>query len=552
MRRFFFLSTVLMLLAVACTNDNNIVQGDDKQNDEPNVSGLTAFVSENEALTQKNKEGATRTTAQYDGDGLSFYWTEGDRLWVNKAATGTPDMKEDLWNNITERLKDSPTPGGIKRAAYASFYFSGSFPAEQYKVRYIGRDERIITGDKVIITGKQKQDVPNDASHIGLSGDCGTGTARRQPNGGYTFMLDHQASYVTFLPYSTQSVVSAAQIKKIRVWCNDKAICGEFKFTDDGINIGSRPSATDANRQIELTLNDFPIPASPDAAKNAAIMVIAPGTYTNFSVEYTLYDSKTDITGTITKTYPSVTFTAGKNKKVSQDLQVTEYSSDYYAWDAKKDYWYGHESYQPFYRADESGAPYAPASKEKDPLRWYNDVEGYHDITGAAPAVVAMNSAVDCPNVNKTLWYVGKGDPHFDTELWSMKNHLYSGRIWFKKQSLIAKENGKEVADLDKVSPDGVDYTRLCSDHWPISTIRNEHVTQHTPDTPGNYFCLPIGGAYESATFKYYGQTGYYWTSTPSPKTTTQAFHLICQRDFVAVDQYYDSRTDGYRLWKAE
>ena len=44
-------------------------------------------------------------------------------------------------------------------------------------------------------------------------------------------------------------------------------------------------------------------------------MVVAPGTYTNFTIEYTLCDSKTGVSGTVSKTYNSVTLNAGKKQK---------------------------------------------------------------------------------------------------------------------------------------------------------------------------------------------------------------------------------------------
>ncbi len=332
-----------------------------------------------------------------NGDGLSFYWTSNDRLWVNKATTGEPDLVQDKRNNIEKKLKNNPILGGVQRAAKASFWFVGNFTANEYKVRYTGQNG---TKDKVTIAPTQAQTMANDASHIAISGDCGTATAKKMDDGSFAFMLDHQASYATFMPYTSQSVIAAAKIKKIRVSCRDKALCGEFKFTDAGIDTLSRPSATDANRQIELTLSNCPLPSSPTASENAATMVIAPGTYPHFSIEYTLYDAATGVTGTITKTYASVTFTAGKNKAVRHNLQVSDYSSLYYTWDAIKHYWYSYESFQPFDVNDKSGEGKEPRNKQTDSLRWFNDVEGYN---GVDPLQVATRSAADCPNVNKAL-----------------------------------------------------------------------------------------------------------------------------------------------------
>ena len=164
-KKYQFLGAVLLLLATACTNDS--MQDDNTPSQELDTEGLTAFVIEDNEATTKGT--MTRTTGEYDGSGLNFYWTADDPLWVNKATTGTPDLLQSKKSNIAEQLQDSPIMGGVKRASKASFYFDGTFTAEQYVVRYTGKNG---TKDKVTIKNVQMQAVPNDASHIGESGDC--------------------------------------------------------------------------------------------------------------------------------------------------------------------------------------------------------------------------------------------------------------------------------------------------------------------------------------------------------------------------------------------
>ena len=328
-------TNILSLLALAglltfagCASDDTTNNNNDQ---EPGTEGLTSFVEE---------ENATRTTGEYDGSGLNFFWTAGDRLWVNTGTTTSPVLTQDSQNNINSTLVNNPTnPSAVKRVDKAKFWFAGTFTASSYPVRYTGKNG---AKDKVTIKAAQTQSIPNDASHIGEDGDCGVATATK-PVGGdkYHFTLDHKAAYATFLPFNSPGEIKGANITKIKVSANE-AIAGTYNFNDNGLDL---TSPTNTSNSIEFTLNDFSLPKASTATANAATMVIAPGTYTNFTVEYTLNDPVTNVTGTITKTYPSVTFTAGRNKKVKTDLQVPVYGQDiYYMWDAVvgQYYWYGH------------------------------------------------------------------------------------------------------------------------------------------------------------------------------------------------------------------
>ena len=75
-KKHLFLGAALLLLAAACTNDN-MVQDGNTPNREPGTEGnLTAFVIEDNS--PEAKAAVTRTTGQYSGSGLDFYWTEDD------------------------------------------------------------------------------------------------------------------------------------------------------------------------------------------------------------------------------------------------------------------------------------------------------------------------------------------------------------------------------------------------------------------------------------------------------------------------------------------
>ena len=462
------LTGALFLMTACASEETNSKQ---EQAQKPDTKGLTAFTVDG---------GATRTTAEYDGSGLNFYWTEGDHLWVNNGT-----LIQDNSNDINQRLvRNLTTPGGVYRATTAKFYFAGTYTAPSYPVRYTGKGST--AGDKVTIKAQQSQPLPSDASHIGESGDCGTGTAIYSGTG-YNFTLDHKASYITFIPYSTQTwATNGALLKKIRVSTGNSsdALTGTFKFSDNGTL--SNPTFT--SNSVELSLNYFPVPNTSTVTTKTATMVVNPGTYSNVSIEYTLYDQETRLTGTITKTYPSMTFTAGKNKKVHTNLQVTEYPYSF------PRYWY-----------------------ETPPL-------------------------TNCPNVNECLWYAMKGDPHWDaTTLWAMRDHLYVRGMWFKKKANISGFTNSNYG--------GTDYRTIPILH---PYITNNVVTQGKPSNPDDYFFLPACGFYYNYGWTWLeSDRGYYWAGPPGlPGGSYTYYNLYFVSSLVSVQTAYYGH--GMRAWTAE
>ena len=513
-------TNILSLLAIAglltfagCASDDTANKDNDQ---EPGTEGLTSFVEE---------DNTTRTTGEYDGSGLNFFWTEGDRLWVNTGTALAPVLTQDSKNNINSTLVNNPTnPSAVKRVDKAKFYFAGTFTASSYPVRYTGKNG---VKDKVTIKAAQTQTIPNDASHIGEDGDCGVATAQKTVGRGkYHFTLDHKASYITFLPYNAQGRLINV-LQKIKVSA-DQAICGQFKFNDTGIDTGTRPTADPTTQSIELTVSGFSIPATATKETNAATMVIAPGIYTNFTVEYILYDPVTNVSGTITKTYPSVTFTAGKNKKVKTDLQITVYPQDlYYMWDAADGmyYWYGHLD------ADRNPDGNYPQTNA-DP-RWHRE-----DVSVPNPA--ANHSAKDCPNVNECIWYAMQGDPHWDNELWATMGHLYGGGMWFKKKA--------NISGFTDTNYNGTDYRTT------YNSFNNNTIAQGKPSNLNDYFYLPVLGRYDSGMLDnigYYG-FGYYWSSTPASNSLGKdwSYALTFRNGYVSVSSF--PRINGHPLLTAQ
>ena len=534
-----------LLLMTGCVEEATTPSNGKSNQQEPDTKGLTAFVEDVEI-----KEGvaSTRTTAEYFDNGglnrgLHYYWTEGDRLWVNNGGT----LIQDVSNNINSKLENNPAiPSAVKRAATAKFYFNGTFTASSYPVRYTGKGST--TGDKVTIKAQQTQTIPNDASHIGEDGDCGTAVATKPAGGGkYNFTLSHEASYITFLPYTSQGVISGAKLQKIKVSA-DQAICGTFDFNDNGIDIGSRPTAAPANQSIELSLNSFSIPNTATIATNVAAMVIAPGSYTHFTVEYTLYDPITLVIGTITKQYPStITFIKGKNKRISQDLQVRVYPGNgYYLRDAaigqhawKGFEWDGPNPQQPTVN-NQSNGNYP--QNDTDP-RWHSK-----DMF----PVQASRSCANCPNVNELCWYIKEGTPYWDTELWATMGHLYTGGMWIKKLSAIAGSLGKTTVDLKEKAPDGTDY-RTNTDHPNNYNLgSNTNITQGRPSNLNDYFYLPaIGLYYDNGGLSSVGVGGTYWSCSSAWYNWYSQYTFSVYESGIFIDHGMSER-NGFHIWKTD
>lgn len=472
-------ATCLLLGLTACSNDN--VSDADYSNSakDKDLTGKTSF-----SITSEAK---TRTSGVYDS-GVNFYWTTNDNIWVKSGSTLTASSS----NNITSTT-----------AASAKFYFDGTYTAASYPVRYTGNASS--SGNTVTIATSQNQDEANNATQLGTVGDCGVGTATRQTDGSYKFNLSHEASYITFMPYySKEELAASAVVTQINVTvANGEKLAGTFNFSDNGL--GTAISSSSSN-SVTLTLNGtssetgFPIPKAATASKNAAIMVVAPGTYSTFKVTYTLYDSVTGTESTISYTYRNINCTPGKNQKISTDLGMATYTSrkaDYYMWDAKSNYWDGFETSQPLLN-NAANTNYAKSSAD---TRWYNTAFT-KDVQ-----IKAINSCKDEPTFEALTWYIGGGSPKLDDKtLWVFANHLYAGGIWLKKKSEISHFSSTESYTGTATWVSGKDIKFTVSNFGkPEASVRS------------SYFYLPALGQYVDGKLTGLGVKGYYWASTPNP-----------------------------------
>ena len=474
-------ATCLLLGLTACSNDN--VSDADYSNSAENkdLTGKTSF-----SITSEAK---TRTSGVYNS-GVDFYWTPSDNIWVNSGTTTSPTLTASSSNNITSTTTS------------AKFYFDGTYTAASYPVRYTGKAST--SGNTVTIATSQNQDEANNATQLGTVGDCGVGTATRQTDGSYEFTLSHEASYITFMPYySKEALAASAVVTQINVTVgNGESLAGTFNFSDSGLGAVNSSSSN----SVTLTLNGtssttgFPIPTTATASKNAAIMVVAPGTYSTFKVTYSLYDSVTGTKSTISYTYSDINCTAGKNQVIKTDLGMATYTSrktNYYMWDAKSNYWSGYESSQPLL----NDAVNTNDAKSSMDTRWYNTA-----FTNMVQTK-AINSCKDEPTFEALTWYIGAGSPQLDNKtLWVFANHLYVGGIWLKKKSKISDFSSEENYSGTNTWSSGKDikFTVTVSGK-PESSVRSD------------YFYLPALGQYKKGKLTDLGKKGYYWASTPNP-----------------------------------
>ena len=474
-------ATCLLMGLTACSNDNISDADSGNSAKDKDLTGKTSF-----SITSEAK---TRTSGVYDDSGVNFYWTTNDNIWVKSGSATSPTLTASSSNNITSTTTS------------AKFYFDGTYTAASYPVRYTGNAST--SGNTVTIATSQNQDEANNATQLGTVGDCGVGTATRQTDGSYKFTLSHKASYITFMPYySKEALDASAVVTQIEVKAaNDEKLAGTFNFSDSGLG-----TANSSSNSVTLTLNGtssttgFPIPTTATASKNAAIMVVAPGSYSTFKVTYTLYDSVTGTKSTISYTYSDINCIAGKNQVIKTDLGMATYTSrksNYYMWDAKSNYWNGYESSQPLLNNHVS-TDYAKSSADS---RWYNTAFTKNVQTKA------INSCKDQPTFEALTWYIDGGSPQVDNKtLWVFANHLYVGGIWIKKQSKIP----------------GFSSTMSYPSRYPWISGKDIPVSVAISGKPeasvrSDYFYLPALGQYKDGKLTGLGVSGYYWASTPNP-----------------------------------
>ncbi len=524
MKRHSFISRLASLVVVcgltlafgSCANDDLAQNGKTSTDDK----GLTAF---------STGEPATRTTMEADG---KFYWEAGDKIWV----------KDDSGN----WKQSSNSPAG--KTASFKFLMPGKYTAKSsYEVYYPGKNGN---KDKVTISANQTQTEPNTTAHFGASGDCGIAKATRNATSHeFEFALDHKAAYLVFKPYTSNDVLKYCYLTKIEV-TSDNDIASTSTYTlDPTADTGAGAlTGTGNGKQIVLTTkgnygstyqNGFPLTnTSANLATNGAYMVIKPGTHT-LRIRYWVKDVATQIEGTITKIIPSHTFAKNEYVNMEADLQIKNYDGDkYYMWDAQQQYWKGQEwdlgGSQPTLIGQPAGNY---ARNNSDVSRWYH--EG-----GGSGRFDATQSCASLPNANEMSWYVMYGDPRWDAdELWTTMGHLYKGRMWFKKKSVLQAENHYNT----EKSANGTTDLRTTYKNYINS---NSSILSGLPSVAdaNKYFYLPVLGDYEYGHLLNVGvsSTGEYWSSSANPANRYGAYWLHVGNSYVSLQSY--DRYGGFRV----
>ena len=515
----FFLAALfsMALAAVSCANEDITQNGKTGENGK----GFATFVAD--APTQ------TRTSIDYATG--NFYWEEGDKIYV-KDDDGTIQV-----SNAVDAA----------HAHSASFKFKvpGKFGGSAtYKVYYLGKNGG---GNQVTIPTAQTQTKPNATDHLGDSGDYGTATATGTIGGDvFSFQLEHQATYLVFQPYTSNAVLKNCYLTKIEV-SSDNDIAETY--TIDPVTGSLTNSA--GGKQIILTTKD-PVAGStnengfslnttsPSLTINGAYMLIKPGEHV-LKVRYWVKDLVTGTEGTITKALGSFDYKVNTYYDMTANLNVRDYDGMYYMWNAKQNYWYGHEwnsadPWQPTLVSQPANSHY-PQNNGDD--RWFNE-----DFTADVPNNASKNPLfMTLPNLNEMAWYCMKGDPRWDAnEVWTTMEHLYKGGMWFKKKSKISNFSTAHI-------PDNVSIDLRTED---AQTIQNNTLNPDLPSASeiGDYFYLPALGRYYSGKFEIPGMIGFYWSSNAFAKqrfSSTYAGVMSFGDGFVIV-QNNVIRDYGFRI----
>ena len=424
----------------------------------------------------------------------SFLWEPGDYVYIQDDS----DKFFKSQNELTEAKKRS------------TFFVKGAYTDKSsYEVYYNGTESGS-DPTKVTIAAVQTQSQFNSTKHFGAAGDCGVAVAKKNTGvdeGGYNFDLAHKASYLCFLPFiSNQAQRGSFKIKSIELNSNDN-IAGTYDLSSDGL------SGSGSSKKILLRVGDqgqglalADQSAVTKKIENSLYVVIAPGTH-SISVKYTVFDTKTNETFSVSKNYGSRTLEANKIYDIAVDLGMTAFSGGHqeankfhytgheiYMWDAQENYWSGYEwdSDNPKQFAEDY-RDYEPKSKEKDPKRWFNDKP--------APGQASTPLFQKLPNVNEALWYVKKGDAHYDDSTkWTIYDKTYTGGIWLKKLDVIARENGKTREELKAKAPNGLDYRIVDMNEITDPNVLMElyPLNQPAPSMKDNYIFIPFGGGFSN------------------------------------------------------
>lgn len=324
----------------------------------------------------------------------------------------------------------------------------------------------------------------------------------------FNFRLDHQAAILVFQPFTENDAVKNCYLTKIEV-TSDKDITDTYTLdTTSGqlTGSGSGKTITVTTKGDGSYAQGFPLKtSSANVATNGTYVVIRPGKHA-LTVRYWIKDYVTQVEGAVTKTYPAFDYEKNDYYDMTANLNVTDYDgTKYYMWDAKNNYWNGHEW--------NSAAPWQPVLATD-----YNSniaLGTFYNNEPANGAYAAKYSCKTLPNANEMAWYITNGDPHWDgEELWTTMGHLHKGGMWFREKKYIPM-----MSESRAPSPVNADMRSYDSQIYGTPT-------QGAPTYKNSYFFLPALGYYDFGTINEMGSMGCYWTSTRTPNDTNWAYRI--------------------------
>ena len=506
-------------LAFASCANEDVAQNPTNPNDD-NDKNLTTFVAGDETKT--------RTSLNYNNS--DFYWEAGDYIYV----------KDD--DNVLRKSSNAPT----SKVASFKYKVPGKFTGNSYKVYYLGKYNNV---GQVTISDQQTQTAPDNTEHFGTAGDYGIATANKVTGKQqFAFELEHQAAYLVFQPYTSNTILQSCYLTKIEV-TSDNDIAETYTVNT---STGALTSSA-GGKKIVLTTkgggnsNGFPLTnSSASVTTNGAYMVIKPGTHI-LKVRYWLKDGATNVEGTITKVLPSTAYASNTYYDMTANLDVKNYDGDhYYMWDAEKQYWYGYEWTQ--HLSGNTGQPTLNGNSSSNYAQSNSDVSRWHHEGGGSSRFDATRSSCkDLPNANEMSWYCMYGDPRWDAdELWTTMGHLYKGGMWFKKKSVLLAEHHYDTEkSADNTTDLRTTYTQYNNNNLSI----NSGVPSAAD--ANKYFYLPALGQYDFGQQYSVGDVGYYWSSSAKPwegGTALYAYSLGFSDSYIVVGN--SNRTGGFRAEK--
>ena len=540
---------MMAVLLIACANED-VAQDKKKENETEAPKGGVIFAANGPKTLAKRLSidgeeefaGAkTRTSIKHTpGNGAEAYWTSDDFIWVKK--------QDGTWAKSTAiELHD----GG----ASAEFTLPGNKTdyADGCEVRYTGTKAYYggtLNANAVSIPKEQSRTRANDFSQAGEWGDCGSGVARSTGNPRkFNFTLEHKPAYLCFLPRASKAGYGQIGLAKIKItatrnYYDPGSYMGDY-CGFDGENITSSPGSPVGDNYIDVTItNGFRLTQQANQEVNSTYLIVRPGRY-DFKIEYFITDVYGRIATTIEQEVTNQTLDKNviyditadlteKLKKIDYEKYITH---DYYMWDAKQNYCYGHGvTPRNYLQAYEVNYP-----KDNTDVRWYNESFPGEGIENNAQTALFKT----LPNANEMCWYAYKGDAHWDNwgEFYLDERGMLQRApgIWLKKKAKIMADEGITEAQMKSGFPKN-NPTDYRTKTYPFPNWPQDVDPRTTPAPPNttDYFFLPTRG-YFSAGYWFiplFSRVGSYWSSSKFPvdNERDKAYALIFKEDNVKVD----------------